>query len=486
MKLILVTIILIYYVTIGGITPFDTDTVAESAGYYYFWYGGEAGVVFRNQHFRKRPRPEISIYQYRPSREGYNIIRQAGYEGVDDYLYISLAASKRYSPLYYGGGTAETGYSFRKERFYLKGDASFLYKKTGNIDYSVNNKLSLAYGNRLSARNVITLISGINTNRENRFTAYINTRPDIGLSWRRVFGNYQTKLSLETDRIITSRRGFNLNIELGKSLDNRKIATVTTTGRHFSQSFSYRVKYGDYTPPLTYAPTIFPVTGESHFGYSLSLMKMIDNVPEADIVITVRRGDNLNLISRRLPAEADDSYRRNINAIALYNNIRPPYVIHPGQQIRVPPKVLPGKHRDLPALSERDTERVKEAISLLRTSDYMEIRLNAALWAYIIGGQSEKNAILPVRADVGNKFLLNTQSLAEMELRKPKSAIRKLTFALAIDPHCPVLTTNLAVAYYLDNKPQLARQYLIEAKELAETHSLDTSFHEMFLKEMLR
>ncbi len=487
MKVIYIILILfISYSRLDPLSPLQVSNPAELAAYYYSWQGGELGFFLPEKDFKVNPKIDISIYRYTPSREGFNLLAGAGYKGISSKPFVKAGLAKRYSEMYYGGTIAETGYDFNNNTYNFNNTTSMIYKHTGNLDYTFTNRIETAFGGGIHLKNRVSATAGLNIDRQNRFCVSLNTAPGLGVSWKAIRSGVVTNIALDFERLLRSKSRINLTFSLGLSRGDNRIGTKIYAANHYRQTFSYEMRYGHYQPPITYSPTIFPITKQESLHYGLSLMKMIDYIPTSDIVITVRRGDYLNRISQNLPDTADESFRNNITAIARYNDIRPPYTIHPGQRLKVPPKITAIDREDLPQIDEIERERIKEAVSIARTSDLMETRLSAALWAYLLDGKDEMMALLPVRADIENKYLLNTQALAEVELRNPKTAIRKLRFAIDIDPSCPILNTNLAVAYILDNDLKNAELYLVKGIELSQKNGMDTSFHKEVLEQIAK
>lgn len=485
MKVIyIIATILILSSNLRPSSPLGVDNPAELAGYFYSWQGGEIGFSLPDNRFRASPKLDFRLYRYIPAREGFNLLAGGGYQGLNRKPFIAAGLSKRYSALYYGGTVAETGFDFKSNTYHLNNTTSMIYKQTGNLDYSLSNTVETAFGGGVHLKNRLTGAAGFNLDRENRFVVSLDTSPGIGFTWRGRRENLNAGISLDIERVFSSRNQVNLAVSIGFTNRNNRWLSKMSSGKNYRQSFSYEMRYGDYSPPITYSPTIFPLAKEKSLHYGLSLMKMIDYLPTSDIVITVRRGDYLNRISRNLPDTADESFRNNVTAIARYNDIRPPYTIHPGQRIKIPPKITSSERMITPCIDELDSSRIQEAIFAARTSDLIETRLNAALWAHIIDSEEDMMALLPVRADIENKYLLNTQALAEIELRNPKKAVRKLRFAITINPRCPVLNTNLAIAYILDNDLENAQHFLQEAIDLSTENGFDTSIHEMVMEKI--
>ena len=159
-------------------------------------------------------------------------------------------------------------------------------------------------------------------------------------------------------------------------------------------------------------------------------------------------------------------------------------VIHPGQEIRIPTKKK--IERELPSLTEAEKMVVEELLSAIAKSDVIEVRLIGALWKWQFSQQDELHSMMPVRADLENNLLLNTQALVEIADRNYKSAVIKLIFALEIDPECPITIGNLALAHYLDENYSEASIYLDQFLVIAEELGLDTEVHRTIAKELQR
>lgn len=485
MKLqIIIFILLILNNALYSLSLMETDSSSELAGYYYPSFGLGIGYVIPESDFSKSLRYGIYFYQFTPTRLGLNSLKKTGFS-TDNEIFISFAAAKRSSSLYYGGAEIYAGYHIDKNNFNITNRVSVLFKRSGNLDYGIQNKLTLTTIDSVILSNRVALTTGLNVNNNNRLTASFLSTSDFKFSWQTSLNNLRFKTGLRTENIFSPGINIGLFLSIGYTFDRFSLITSFDIGDHYEQRIIYEREYGPYTPPISFSPAFFPVKKQPDFEYGLASMKLMDNPPEPDIVLTVKRGDSLYQISRNLPGNADIIYHNNIVAIADYNQIKSPYAIFPGQKILVPSSQSEINRNQYSTCEIHLHQKIDHAIALGQNSDLIEVRVNSALWSYIIDGFYGMTDILPVRADIENKYLLNAQSIAELELRNPKSAIRKLNFSLNIDDNCPIINTNLSYAYFLDNQLEEALRYMLQAKSLVCKRGIDTSFHHFFIKKKL-
>ncbi len=469
-KIILTTVILVFITGTIAANQLLYDNPADISAYYYSQYGVYLGYQSNSIYTWNENTGSINLHYLLAARNSPVLYNELSYHNTAKTFTYSGTIAKRYSAKIIGGIEIQGGYSAAQRDTQIAVKPGIIYRKTGNFHYGIENKTRVLFSDETKIINIASALLRVNLNGNHSFIFELNQDSDFFISYSNL-SNPSFKLKLGIHDFIKNSRDHSLGLQVNFQVNRHRLTTAVRKTNEYEYNIGFSSRVGSYKPPVSFPLALFPVVKTLNIKHALGIKQMADRLPEQDIVIKVKRGDNLTKISRSLPVDSDSYYNNNVSAIALYNNINTSSVLRIGQELRIPAKSIK-TIREF-TLSDKDKSIVEQVTAYSKTSELTELILISSLWNRQLSVNGGLHSMLPVRAEIENSFLLNTQSIAEIENRNYKGAIRKLKFALMIDESCPVINANLALALYLDNQQGEAVKYYLRSKELAKNYNLN-------------
>jgi hypothetical protein len=417
---------------------------------------------------------------YKPSRLGYATLHSSTFS-QHDINYRLIKAKRKSAFISYGGGVG-AGYDYHNKKAQFEFEPGVIYRYTGNWHFGLYDRLTVGLdkSNNLHIENKLCGQGKLQFNQSHLLLLEMNSTPEVEL----IYSHTEGKISIDTGIGLRHNKYTPITgkIAIAYKLGKEQLEVSGSKKSFFDKSVSYDHFFGEYTPPISYAETFFPLKKPYLNRHGIVIQQAVDTLPRINYEKVVKRGDTLSKISRSLPPEVEELYKNDPNKIALYNGIKPSSPLKQGQVIRVPiktPKIQRDYH--LPLNVQNYVGTLLDSIELSNT---IETRVIGGLWAYRLSHSHSVSNFIPFRADIDNLPLLNIQSLLEIESGSYKAAIRKLRFAIVIDEDSPVLHHNLGTALYLDKQYEEAKFHLHKAIELSEMYDAHLDFE--LAKEILR
>ncbi|MFA5498573.1 MAG: LysM peptidoglycan-binding domain-containing protein [Candidatus Cloacimonadia bacterium] len=409
---------------------------------------------------------------YKPHRAKWSTYQQLNYSHKDYASSYKILKGRRINANYSVANAIGIRYGIENRQFEVSIEPGFVYRYNGNWHFGLSNRLELKSEewSDLRLNNELSGLIHLKLNPLSKIVFRVNTFPKAEVIYQHKQGRIGVELGLGV-AFDESKTAYLGRLGLAYSFKSKELGLSTLKEEGYSRKLYLSEQYGDYTPPLVFSETLFPFKKEYQGRYGLALEPVVEQMPDADYRLTVKRGDNLTRISRQLPIEVEDRFHNNPLLIAQYNKLSSPSLISPGQVLNLPVKMTQKPTEVF--ISTEIKQSIQQALSILEMTDLIEAKVNQSLWTYKLYGAKSFAESMPIKADIGNLSLLNTQALIEINERNPKVAIRKLRFALSVDDQSAITHTNIGVAYYLNNNRKEAKYHLQKGVELNKEYGLN-------------